>query len=296
LGSLNEFGARYRRPIEANEDTNDIALDELRSLIEPQLLRRTKSDVAKDLPAKNEDLACKSLLMSELKKRLYRSELSAYNNKRAMQEHLGMPSAAMLGLLHTLKLICAHPHGIRPEGEPVEASPKLKWTLEKLRAIRERSEKVIIFTELRDIQRTLQFAVLDEFGFMPTVINGDTNSVSERGPSRQKLIDAFQQAPGFGVIILSTTAVGFGVNVQAANHVIHFTRPWNPAKEDQATDRAYRIGQTRDVYVYYPTVVSDGMTTFEQTLDALLSRKRALATDMLNGTGEIEITEFTAHL
>lgn len=296
LGSLNEFGGRYRRPIEAGEDTNDAALNELRSLIEPQLLRRTKSDVAKDLPAKLEDLACKSLRMSELQTRLYRSEVSAYNDKRAMQEHLGMQTVAMLGLLHTLKLICAHPHGIRPEGEPVEASPKLKWTLQRLRAIRERGEKVIIFTELRDIQRTLQFAVLDEFGFMPTVINGDTNSVSERGPSRQKLIDAFQAAHGFGVIILSTTAVGFGVNVQAANHVIHFTRPWNPAKEDQATDRAYRIGQTRDVYVYYPTVVADGITTFEETLDALLSRKRALATDMLNGTGEIEITEFTAHL
>jgi SNF2 family DNA or RNA helicase len=110
------------------------------------------------------------------------------------------------------------------------------------------------------------------------------------------LIDVFQEAPGFGVIILSTTAVGFGVNVQAANHVIHFTRPWNPAKEDQATDRAYRIGQRRDVYVYYPTVVADGMVTFEQTLDSLLSRKRALATDMLNGTGDIEINEFAEYL
>lgn len=296
LGSLNEFGGKYRRPIEASEDMNDVALNELRALIEPQLLRRTKSDVAKDLPAKIEDLQCKSLAMSKLQTRLYLSEITAYNDKRAMQEHLGVQSAAMLGLLHTLKLICAHPHGVRPEGDPVDASPKLKWTLERLRTIRDRGEKVIIFTELRDIQRTLKFAVLDEFGFIPTVINGDTNSISERGPSRQKLIDAFQKAPGFGVIILSTTAVGFGVNVQAANHVIHFTRPWNPAKEDQATDRAYRIGQTRDVYVYYPTVIADGITTFEQTLDALLSRKRALATDMLNGTGEIEINEFAAHL
>lgn len=296
LGSLNEFGAKYRRPIESSPDTSDAALNELRTLIEPQLLRRTKSDVAKDLPAKIEDQECKALPMSMLQRRLYRSEISGYNDKRAMQEHLGVQGAAMLGLLHTLKIICAHPHGVRPEGDPIDASPKLRWTLQRLREIRGRGEKAIIFTELRDIQRTLQFAVLDAFGFMSTVINGDTNSVSERGPSRQKLIDAFQAAPGFGVIILSTTAVGFGVNVQAANHVIHFTRPWNPAKEDQATDRAYRIGQTRDVHVYYPTVVADGMTTFEQTLDELLSRKRALATDMLNGTGEIEINEFAAHL
>ena len=107
------------------------------------------------------------------------------------------------------------------------------------------------------------------------------------------MIDRFQEQPGFGVIILSTSAVGFGVNVQKANHVIHFTRPWNPAKEDQATDRAYRIGQENDVYVYYPTVVTSGLTTFEETLDKLLSKKRALATDMLNGSGEIDIAEFS---
>jgi hypothetical protein len=296
LGSLNEFGAKFRRPIEAKEQQDTAALDELRTLIEPQLLRRTKQDVAKDLPAKIEDVTCKTLPMSVLQSRLYQSEVGSYHDQRAMQEHLGQQGAAMLGLLHKLKMICAHPHALWPEGDAIEVSPKLRWTLEKLRNIRARGEKAIIFTELRDIQRALQFAILDEFDFTATIINGDTNSTSERGPSRQKLIDAYQEAPGFGVIILSTTAVGFGVNVQAANHVIHFTRPWNPAKEDQATDRAYRIGQRRDVYVYYPTIVADGIVTFEQTLDRLLSRKRALATDMLNGTGDIEITEFAADL
>jgi hypothetical protein len=296
LGSLNEFGRNFRRPIEAREGQDAAALDKLRTMIEPQLLRRTKQDVAKELPAKIEDESCKALRMSPLQDRLYRSEIVAYHDKRTIQEQLGGQTAAMLGLLHTLKLICAHPHAVRPEGHPLEASPKLGWTLQKLRAIRALGEKAIIFTELRDIQRTLQLAILDEFGFNPVVINGDTNATSERGPSRQKLIDVFQAKPGFGVIILSTTAVGFGVNVQAANHVIHFTRPWNPAKEDQATDRAYRIGQTRDVYVYYPTVVTDGITTFEQTLDQLLRRKRGLATDMLSGSGDIEIMEFATQL
>ena len=296
LGSLNEFGAKFRRPIETKEHQDTVALNELRTLIEPQLLRRTKHDVAKDLPAKIEDTACKSLPMSRLQLRLYRSEVGHYHDQRAMQEHLGQQSAAMLGLLHKLKMICAHPYAVRPEGDPTDVSPKLRWTMEKLKAIQARGEKAIIFTELRDIQRALQFAILDTFGFTATIINGDTNSSSERGPSRQNLIDAYQKAPDFGVIILSTTAVGFGVNVQAANHVIHFTRPWNPAKEDQATDRAYRIGQQRDVYVYYPTVVGDGMVSFEQTLDHLLTRKRALATDMLNGTGDIEINEFASSL
>lgn len=77
------------------------------------------------------------------------------------------------------------------------------------------------------------------------------------------MIDKFQEKSGFNIIILSTTAVGFGVNIQRANHVIHYTRSWNPAKEDQATDRAYRIGQDKEVFVYYPTVVAEEFSTFE---------------------------------
>lgn len=82
-------------------------------------------------------------------------------------------------------------------------------------------------------------------------------------------------------------AVGFGVNIQAANHVVHFTRTWNPAKEDQATDRAYRIGQTKDVHVDYPVVVAHDFLTFDAKLDKLLDWKRGLSTDMLNGAGDV---------
>ncbi len=106
------------------------------------------------------------------------------------------------------------------------------------------------------------------------------------------MIRSFQEQPGFGVIVLSPVAVGFGVNMQAANHVIHFTRTWNPAKEDQATDRAYRIGQTKDVFVYYPTVAAGDFKTFDVKLDELLERKRSLASDMLNGSGEIGLRDF----
>ena len=97
---------------------------------------------------------------------------------------------------------------------------------------------------------------------------------------------------GFNVIILSTVAVGFGVNVQGANHVIHFTRCWNPAKEDQATDRAYRIGQTKDVFVYYPTIRDAEIQTFEATLDDLLLQRRSLANDMLRGCRDLQQIDF----
>lgn len=116
--------------------------------------------------------------------------------------------------------------------------------------------------------------------------------LDKHAQSRQKRIKAFQEKPGFGVIILSPVAVGFGVNIQAANHVVHYTRTWNPAKEDQATDRAYRIGQTRDVYVYYPVVHADDFTTFDVKLDRLLELKRSLANDMLNGSGDLKPGEF----
>src|SRR5690606_23063048 len=128
-----------------------------------------------------------------------------------------------------------------------------------------------------DIQRIVQRTVTHAFGKKPTIVNGSTSVDPLHEESRQKLIDAFQSAPGFGVIILSTTAVGFGVNIQAANHVIHFTRPWNPAKEDQATDRAYRIGQERPVHVYCPTISGDSFESFDQRVDQLLTDKRALS-------------------
>ena len=93
------------------------------------------------------------------------------------------------------------------------------------------------------------------------------------------------------LIILSPLAVGFGVNIQAANHVVHYTRTWNPAKEDQATDRAYRIGQTKDVYVYYPVITAD-FITFDMKLDRLLDWKRNLSDDMLNGCGDLLGSDF----
>ena len=287
LDALNVFGKKYRRPIERAEGVDETALQELRELIEPQILRRTKRDVAKDLPAKLEDPHCKQLPISRLQEQLYSQSINDYRKAMAGPD---TNNAAMLSALHKMRMICAHPLTFSPQSS-VDESPKVQWLLSRLREIRDKQEKVIIFTEFREIQTFLQLTLLRHFGLNITVINGDTNANSEKGASRQKLIDLFQNTPGFNVIILSTTAVGFGVNVQAANHVIHYTRCWNPAKEDQATDRAYRIGQQRDVTVYYPTIHTSQFDTFEVKLDRLLSSKRKLAGDMLNGTGEISIKE-----
>jgi SNF2 family DNA or RNA helicase len=168
----------------------------------------------------------------------------------------------------------------------------MAWMLRELFRIRERGEKVIVFCEFRELQRTIQRAITERFGIVPDIINGETSIASGRDDSRQKKIKTFQETKGFGVIILSPLAVGFGVNIQAANHVIHFTRTWNPAREDQATDRAYRIGQTKDVHVYYPVVVATDFVTFDEKLDQLLDVKRRLSQDMLNGCGDIGSSDF----
>jgi Restriction endonuclease/Helicase conserved C-terminal domain len=168
----------------------------------------------------------------------------------------------------------------------------MAWLLRELGKIKRCGEKAIVFCEFRDLQRTLQRAIAERFGFTPDVINGETSANSKSKDNRQKKIDAFQRVPGFGVIVLSPLAVGFGVNIQEANHVIHYTRTWNPAKEDQATDRAYRIGQERDVFVYYPVVVADDFVTFDSKLDQLLQWKRTLSIDMLNGAGDINPADF----
>jgi Holliday junction resolvase len=297
LGALNEFGRKYKRPIEANTDKEKDALEELQALFAPQLLRRTKDEVVK-LPPKMEDMACRELPISELQRQLYAQALSAHKEKIATADSKRV-GQAMLGMLHQLKVLCAHPIAMGqtanlhpPLVEALRDSPKLAWLMAALERIEASGEKAIVFTELREIQRVLQHYIGENLGKRPAIVNGDTDVQSKSGVSRQNLIDAFQKQPGFNVIILSTQAVGFGLNIQAANHVIHYTRPWNPAKEDQATDRAYRIGQDKPVTVYYPTVHAD-FVTFEKRLDELLTKKREIAAKTwLNGADDIRLEEF----
>jgi hypothetical protein len=297
LGALDEFGRRYRKPIEARTEEEKTRVQELRELVAPQILRRTKAEVAKQLPRKTVDPGCRSLPLSPRQRELYWQAVELF--KRRNEPGANVPFRNHLGLLHYVRLICTDPrrHGMevfRPEplAQYRAHAPKLDWLLRELERIRGREEKAIIFCEFRGIQRLLQHYIQEVFGIKPDIINGDTTVSSGSDQSRQKRLKAFQQRPGFGVIILSPVAVGFGVNIQAANHVVHYTRTWNPAKEDQATDRAYRIGQTKEVYVYYPVVRAPDFATFDVKLDELLESKRALAQDMLNGAGDVTPGDF----
>jgi len=297
LGALKDFGERYRKPIEAETDEENVRIEELRAIIEPQKLRRTKAEIAKDLPRKIEVESCRALPISNRQRAHYADAVAAFKRRGKGGGSTGLQSP--LGLLQYLRRVCSDP---RPPGsvstnlesiDDIESrSPKMSWLLKQLGDINSKGEKVIVFCEFRDLQRTLQRVISERFGFVPDVINGDTSADSTNANNRQRRIKAFQERPGFGVIVLSPLAVGFGVNIQAANHVVHFTRTWNPAKEDQATDRAYRIGQTKDVYVYYPVVVAHDFLTFDAKLDVLLNWKRSLSTDMLNGAGDVSPADF----
>ena len=311
LGALEEFGKTYRRPIECDTDEQEAALVLLQRIIAPQTLRRTKADIASLLPnklfatKKADDLAVSfkanlneedrlEIWMTEHQKYLYKAGLKKLRD--AANESDGRKRARLsFGALHLMKAVCAEPYCLPSTKFIVDKagkethlanSPKLKWLLEQLQQVRQDNEKAIIFTELREAQAALYYFLRESFNIKPIVINGDSQG-------RQDSIDRFSSSPGFNVIILSTLSAGAGLNVTAANHVFHFTRAWNPAKESQATDRAFRIGQEKDVFVYCPTVVAD-FHTFEHRLDQLLKRKAGLAhstlddrgmTAMLNGSG-----------
>jgi len=302
LGDLSAFGKKYRRPIETKSEEQIEALNLLRNLIDLQLLRRMKEDVADNLPKKikvsndtyefeGKDRKRLSIQISDYQRRLY--EQGVTQLRAASVEIDGKKRANMsFGILHFIKSICAEPYcrpqttfNVDPGGHATHLfnSPKLKWMLDQLANIEKLHEKAIIFTESLQIQRALTQFIHYKFDFIPLVINGSTDE-------RQDLIDQFQKKPGFGVIVLSPLAVGFGVNIVSANHVIHYSRTWNPAKEGQATDRAYRIGQKKDVYVYCPTIIANDFMTFEDKLDRLMCTRMDLAGDILDGVG-IDISQ-----
>lgn len=313
LGALEDFGRTYRRPIECETDEQIATIQRLQATIAPQTLRRTKADIAADLPKKffaikkasDQVLQFKTILaederleisLSEHQRTLYKGGLKKLQD--AANESNGRKRAQLsFGALHLMKAVCAEPYClpgskflVDKAGRQVHLSnsPKLAWLLARLAEVQEAGEKAIVFTELREAQAALYYFLKESFGLRPFIINGDSQG-------RQKSIDSFSAKKGFDVIILSTLAAGAGLNVTAANHVFHFTRAWNPSKEAQATDRAYRIGQVRDVFVYCPTMVAEDFHTFEVRLDQLLKRKAGLAVStlddgglaaMLNGSGK----------
>lgn len=290
LGNAKAFAAQYQNPLK-KEDTDIVALgNEVHDKLGVYFMRRLKKDAAKDLPDKIE--LKEKVLMPPVQKEAYASVVNDYTS--------GIQPNMFVTIMH-LREVSEHPYLYdstllnHETDEIVDTSARLQATIKFLDEIKKKEEKVIIFVERKETQKMLQKLCLKRYGIITKIINGDTPSIVKRNmpnkQSRQSSIDEFQAVDGFNVIIMSPVAAGMGLNVTAANHVIHYSRHWNPAKENQATDRAYRIGQTKDVFVYYPMAVRSDIKSFDETLDDLLSRKTSLATSTIFPTERVEVKQ-----
>ncbi len=280
LGSRNAFRKVWAAPIESGVDP--AVARRFAQLVEPFLLRRRKSDpgIAPELPAKTETdhvirLTREQVVLYEalVRESMERIERADENARRGL----------VLALLTGLKQICNHPaHYLRqPGGRLRGRSEKLDLCDELLSTVLAESGSVLVFTQYVAMARLLE-RHLAAAGIPTLFLHGGTPV-----RAREQMVADFQ-AGAAPVFLLSLKAGGTGLNLTRADHVIHFDRWWNPAVEDQATDRAHRIGQVRAVQVH--RLVTEG--TIEQRIDELLKRKRSLAESVL-GSGEVALTELT---
>lgn len=278
LGSAAAFN-RYVKRISAQGDG---AYAALRTLVRPYILRRLKSDrsIISDLPDKVEVTAYCTL--SKTQAALY--DQSVRRLAAELKETDGIRRRGIvLAYLLRLKQICNHPsQWLGDQAYTPEDSGKFRRLLELCEEIQAKQEKVLIFSQFREMTNPLAEVLAQVFGRKGLVLHGQTQV-----KKRRELIDAFQQEDGPPFFVLSLKAGGVGLNLTAASHVIHFDRWWNPAVENQATDRAYRIGQHKNIMVH--KFVCRG--TIEEKIDALIEEKKDLAENVLGAGGEKLLTE-----
>ena len=278
LGSAVVF-KRFIKGLQARR-TNQFA--PLRQLVGPYILRRLKTDraIITDLPEKTETTRYCNLTKPQVK--LY--EGAVQSMKKSLESADGIARRGLvLQTLLRLKQICNHPSQLSGDGEyEGAASGKFLRIAEICEELAGRQEKVLVFTQFREIIEPLEGHLAGVFGQGGLVLHGGT-SVNKR----KDIVRQFQNEDGPPFFILSLKAGGTGLNLTAASHVIHFDRWWNPAVENQATDRAFRIGQQRNVLVH--KFVTRG--TVEERIDALIEEKRQLADELLASGGEVNLTE-----
>jgi superfamily II DNA or RNA helicase len=254
----------------------------LRSLVRPYILRRLKTDrsVIDDLPDKTEVKAYCSLTRKQAS--LYQQAVT--DLRRDLQKADGMKRrGVVLASLMRFKQICNHPSQWLGDNSWAEAdSGKLVRLRELAEVMAEKQEKVLVFTQFRETTAPLASFLTSVFGRAGLVLHGET-AVAKR----RSLVDRFQEDERVPFFVISLKAGGAGLNLTAASQVIHFDRWWNPAVENQATDRAFRIGQTRNLLVH--KFVCRG--TVEEKIDELIDSKRRLSDDLLGGGGEALLTE-----
>ena len=275
LGPASIFRARYSVPVERFGDEDAAA--RLRRVVRPLVLRRRKTDeaVIADLPDKMERTQRCNLTVEQAS--LYRAvvdELFVKLRERgSSHRHKGLVLSAMT----KLKQACNHPAHLLGDGSPLaDRSGKVERLEQILATALAEGDQALVFTQFARFGVMLKPYLRDRLGAEVEFLHGGTS----RG-ARERMVERFQERTGPRVLVLSLKAGGTGLNLTAANHVVHVDRWWNPATEAQATDRAFRIGQTRDVQVH--TLVCLG--TIEERIDEMIAEKRTLA-DMAIGSDE----------
>jgi superfamily II DNA or RNA helicase len=282
LGSQADFQAHFARPIERAQD--EAAARRLKALVGPFILRRVKTDpaVISDLPAKNEIKVFCTLTKEQAT--LYAAVVR--DSLRRIEESEGIARrGVVLATLLKLKQVCNHPAQFLRDGSALaDRSGKLARLVEMLEEVRAVRERALVFTQFAEMGQLLEAYLQATFGDDVLFLHGGTPA-----QARELMIRRFQEDPhGPFVFVLSIKAGGTGLNLTRANNVFHFDRWWNPAVENQATDRAFRIGQVRNVQVY--KYICAG--TVEERIDELIERKQALA-ERIVGTSEAWLTELS---
>jgi SNF2-related domain/Helicase conserved C-terminal domain len=265
LGTMEEFRARFVVPIEERGDPE--ARRDLERLVAPFLLRRTKSAVLDQLPPKIEDV--RTCALSEEQIKLYRDAVDTRGREliAALRNvDQAVPYIHIFALLTLLKQICCHPALVAGDPEHHELYESAKWELAKelLRESLESGHKVVVYSQFLGMLRIFE-RHLQSLGIGFAKLTGQTRN-------RGEVIARFQEDPACRVFLASLTAGGVGIDLVAASVVVHYDRWWNAAREDQATDRVHRIGQTRGVHVL--KLVTEG--TLEEKIAAIIARKRRL--------------------
>lgn len=282
LGSAKKFASLVKKLDSGKEHAN---YGPLRKLIQPYILRRLKTDkrVISDLPDKIEMNAFCPLTKQQAA--LYEKSVLDLTAKLKSQDQGIQRRGIVLAQLLRLKQICNHPSQFLGTGdyEPA-ASGKFARLAALCEEMSQRQEKVLVFTQFREMTAPLCDFLSQIFGRSGLILHGST-SVKDR----RQLVEQFQQIDGPPFFVLSLKAGGTGLNLTEANHVIHFDRWWNPAVENQATDRAFRIGQKRNVLVH--KFVCRG--TLEEKIDQMISQKKDLSNEVIEGGGEALLTELS---
>jgi non-specific serine/threonine protein kinase len=276
--------AAFSKFIRAREGAARVDYGPLRAVTRPYILRRLKTDkrVIADLPDKTEVRAWCSLTKTQAA--LYQKAVSEL--AEGLENTDGIKRRGIvLAFIMRFKQICNHPSQWLNDGAYLpEASGKFGRLRELANELAERQEKVLVFTQFREITDALASLLGQIFGRAGLMLHGGT-AVAQR----RKLVESFQRDEGPPFFLLTVKAGGSGLNLTQAAHVIHFDRWWNPAVENQATDRAFRIGQKKNVLVH--KFVCRG--TIEERIDQVIEDKKSLSAELLEGGGEKLLTEMS---